>query len=76
MRAQVIDETHRNQAVCSHFWRREREVEEGLSTVVYVRRCAKCGQLEAKAGHKDPSASEGWELIEGETAKLDGVLLS
>jgi hypothetical protein len=51
-------------ANCTHLWRRVRELEEGLSIVVYVRSCAQCGQMEAKAGHKDASSSEDWELIE------------
>jgi hypothetical protein len=50
---------------CTHIWRRVHELEEELSTVVYVRSCARCGQVEAKAGHKDVSSPEDWELIEG-----------
>ena len=49
---------------CTHIWRRARELEEELSTVVYVRSCVRCEQVEAKAGHKDPSNPEGWEVIE------------
>ena len=52
-------------AKCAHEWRRARQLEEKLSTVVYVRSCTKCGQIEAKAGHKDASSPEEWELIEG-----------
>ena len=51
-------------ANCTHLWRPVRELEEELSTVVYVRSCARCGQIEAKAGHKDVTSPEKWELIE------------
>ena len=49
---------------CTHIWRRARELEEELSIVVYVRSCVRCQQVEAKAGHKDPSNPDGWEVIE------------
>ena len=39
-------------------------VEEELSTVVYIRCCVRCEQVEAKAGHRDPDEPEAWELIE------------
>ena len=48
---------------CEHRWKRVREIEEGLSTVVFVRHCELCGRLEAKAGHKDPVGRDGWELV-------------
>jgi hypothetical protein len=48
----------------THLWRRVRELEEGLSIVVYVRSCDQCGQIEAKAGHRNASSPEDWELIE------------
>jgi len=49
---------------CHHLWRRMPRVEEELSTVVYIRSCVRCEQVEAKAGHKDPDEPEAWELIE------------
>jgi len=64
MQAQVTDRAHLVEAGCAHLWRRARQLEEELSTVVYVRSCARCGQVEAKAGHKNPVDSQGWELIE------------
>jgi hypothetical protein len=73
VQAHVVDESHRTNAGCPHLWAREHAIEDGLRTVVYVRSCARCGQLEAKAGHKDPTAFEGWELIEGGPAKLKAV---
>jgi hypothetical protein len=63
MQIQTRDGTGTAHKCCAHLWRRVRQLEEELSTVVYVRSCSKRGQVEAKAGHKDPLSLEGWELI-------------
>jgi hypothetical protein len=48
-----------------HVWKRVRQMEEELDTVVYVRKCEGCGRVEAKAGHQNPLEPGGWEFIEG-----------
>jgi hypothetical protein len=53
------------EANCAHVWQRMNQLEEELSTVVYVRSCVLCGRLEAMAGHKNPANRDGWEVIEG-----------
>jgi hypothetical protein len=63
MQVQTRDGTRTANTSCEHLWRRVRQLEEELSTVVYVRSCSKCGQVEANAGHKDPWSLEGWELV-------------
>ena len=65
MQLRVADWAPADSAGCGHVWRRVRQLEEGLSTVVYIRRCEGCGRVEAKAGHKNFLDSSGWELIEG-----------
>ena len=57
---------------CAHQWRRGSRLEQELPTFVYIRSCARCGQVEAKAGHKDPLSTQGWELIEEGTKEPGG----
>jgi hypothetical protein len=65
MQSPVAERALADSASCEHQWKRLREVEDELSTVVYVRRCEACGRVEAKAGHKAPLDLGGWETIEG-----------
>jgi hypothetical protein len=63
MQTAVVERAPDDRAICEHRWKRVREIEEGLDTVVYVRNCEMCGRLEAKAGHKDPLTRDGWEFV-------------
>jgi hypothetical protein len=73
MQAHVTGSALTPTAVSPHLWRRQRHLEDSLETVVYVRCCTECGQLEAKAGHKDPEDSQGWELIEAGTLHVEAA---
>ena len=69
MQAPIAERAPDDGANCEHRWKRVKEIEEDLNTVVFVRHCELCGRLEAKAGHKDR-----WDEMAGRSSPPEGRL--